>query len=165
MATATAGLGMDMSRMLAQNPGASEALSDMGKEMQKLDGVPVMQIMRMGSTTNGQPLPAASEAPLPPDQGPAMPSAGDVAKQSMASALTSKLGGFGGFGRKKKDDQAQPAPAQNNNQNGNTPPPTSAILMESQTTVSNFSSGPVDSSHFDVPAGFKQVQSQMEKHQ
>jgi hypothetical protein len=162
MASATAGMGMDLSRMLAQNPGANEALADMGKEMQKLEGVPVMQVMRMGSTTNGQPLPAASEAPLPPDQSPAMPSAGDVARQSAASMITSRFG-LGGFGKKKKDDQ--PAPAQNADQNGNTPPPAAAILMESQTSVSNFSSGAVDASHFDVPAGFKQVQPQMEKHQ
>ena len=162
MASATAGLGMDMSRMLAQNPGANEALADMGNEMRKLDGVPVMQVMRMGMTTNGQPLPAASEAPLPADQSPQMPSAGDVAKQSAASMITSHFG-LGGFGKKKQNDQ--PQQAQSNNQNGNTPPPTSAILMESQTTVSNFSSGPVDSSHFDVPGGFKQVQAPMEKHQ
>ena len=50
--------------MLAQNPGAGQALSDMAKEMQKLKGVPIMQVMRMGTTINGQPLPAASEAPL-----------------------------------------------------------------------------------------------------
>ncbi len=164
MATVYSGMGVDFSRMLAQNPGSTEALADMGKEMQKLDGVPVMQVMRMGTTANGQPLPAASEAPLPPDQSPPMPSAGDVAKQSMASALTNRLGGFG-FGKKKQNDQQQQQPAaQNANQNGNTPPPTTAILMESQTTVSNFSSGPVDDSHFAVPAGFKQVQPQMEKH-
>jgi len=163
MATAYSGLGMEFSRALAQNPGATQGLADMGKEMQKLDGVPVLQIMRMGSTANGQPLPAASEAPLPPDNSPAMPSAGDVAKQSVTSALTSRLGGFG-FGKKKKDDQQPPA-NQNANQSGNTAQPTAAILMESQTTVSKFSSGAVDSSHFDVPAGFKQVQPQMEKHQ
>ena len=160
MAIMAAGAGMDFSRMLAQNPGATEALSSMGKEMQKLEGVPVMQVMRMGSTTNGQPLPAASEAPLPPDQSPAMPSAGEVAKQSAASAITSHFG-LGGFGRKKKED---PPPAQNANQGGNTPPPTSAILMESQTTVSNFSSGPVDESHFEVPTGFKLVEERMPKH-
>jgi hypothetical protein len=161
MATAYSGVGMDVSQMLAQNPGATEALSNMGKEMQKLDGVPVLQIMRMGSTTNGQPLPAASEAPLPPDQSPAMPSAGEVAKQSAASMISSHFG-FGGFGKKKKEEQP---PAQNTNQGGNTPPPTSAILMESQTTVSNFSSGPVDGSHFEVPAGFKQMQPPMNNHQ
>jgi hypothetical protein len=84
-----------------------------------------------------------------------MPSAGDVAKQSAASALTSHLP-FGGFGRKKQND---PPPAnQNADQNSKTPPPTSAILMESQTTTSSFSSAPVDPSHFEVPAGYKQIQ-------
>jgi hypothetical protein len=38
--------------------------------------------------------------------------------------------------------------------------PATAILMESQTTISNFSSAPVDDAHFEVPAGFKQVQPQ-----
>jgi hypothetical protein len=130
--------------------------------MQKIDGVPVMQVMRMGTTADGKPLPAASEAPLPKEASPAMPSAGDVAKQSMASMLG---GHFGGFGKKKND---QPPPDQNANQgasqNPNAPPPTSAVLMESQTTTSSFSSGAVDASHFEVPAGYKQVQSQMEKH-
>lgn len=162
MATVTAGLGMDMSRMLAQNPGATEALADMGKEMQKLDGVPIQQVMRMGTTANGQPLPAASEAPLPQDSSPAMPSAGDVAKQSAASMLTSHFG-LGGFGRKKQQND-QPAPDQSANQKGTAPQPTSAILMESQTTISSFSSAPVEDGHFEVPAGFKQVQPQMEKH-
>jgi hypothetical protein len=162
MAVVTAGLGMDLTQMLAQNPGATDALANMGEEMRKLDGVPVMQVMRMGSTANGQPLPAASEAPLPPDQSPAMPSAGDVAKQSAASILTSHLGGLGGFGRKKKQDPppADQTASQNGDQSGNTAQPTAAILMESQTTVSSFSSAPVDASHFEVPAGFKQIQMQ-----
>ena len=159
MGTMTAGAGMDFSRMLAQNPGASQGLADMGKEMQKIQGVPVMQVMRMGTTTDGKPLPAASEAPLPPDSSPAMPSGGDIAKQSAASALTSHLGlgGFGGFGHKKQNDQP---PA---DQNSKAPPPTSSVLMESQTTSSNFSSAPIDPSHFEVPAGYKQIQTQMDK--
>ena len=157
-----ASLGLDLSKMLAQNPGAGQALGDMGKEMQKLDGVPVMQIMRMGTTANGQPLPAASEAPLPPDASPAMPSAGDVAKQSAASALTSHFG-LGGFSHKSSKNDPPPS-NQNSNQNSTTPLPTAAILMESQTTTSKFSSDPVDSSHFDVPAGYKQIQSPIEKH-
>lgn len=152
------GLGMDISKMLLQNPGAGQALTDMGKEMQKIHGVPITQIMRMGSTTDGKPLPAASEAPLPASNSPAMPSGNEIAKQSATSVLTSHLP-FGGFGRKKQQDP--PPPAQDSNQ---APPPTSAVLMESQTTVSNFSSASVDSSHFEVPAGFKQIQPQSEKH-
>jgi hypothetical protein len=156
-----AGIGQDFSKMFAQNPGANQALGDMAKEMQKLDGVPVMQIMRMGSTTNGQPIPAASEAPLPPDSTPAMPSAGDVAKQSAASMLTSHFG-LGGFGKKKQND---PPPAdQSSNQNAKTAQPAVAILMESQTTTSNFSSAPVDASHFEVPTGYKELPFQPAKH-
>jgi hypothetical protein len=145
----TIGLGYDFSKMLAQNPGAGQALGQMAGEMQKLDGVPVMQVMRMGTTLNGQPLPAASEAPTPAE--PAGPTKGDVAKAGLGSALSSRLGGFG-FGKKKQD----PPPDQNAAQ----AQPTSAILMETQITTSNFSSSPVDSSHFEVPAGYRLVQPQ-----
>jgi hypothetical protein len=151
--------GMDLSRMLLQNPGAVQALADLAKEMQKLKGIPVYQVMRMGSTSDGKPIPAASEAPLPANNGSQAPSGGEMAKKGAGSVLSSALpfGGLGGFGRKKKtDDQAanqdQDAGAAGKNQS--TIP---SILMETQTTSSNFSSSPVDTSHFDVPAGFKQI--------
>ena len=153
MADATVGLGFDFSKMLSQNPAAGQALNGMASEMQKLHGVPIMQVMRMGTTVNGQPLPAASEAPLPADSGPPPPTAGQVAKSAMSSVFSSHLGGFG----KKKNDSSD----QNSNQNGNgggQAQPTSAILMETQITTSNFSSAPVDPSHFEIPAGYKQVQ-------
>jgi len=156
MGDVTVGLGRDFSRMLAQQPGANQAMGDMMKEMQKLDGVPVMQVMRMGTTVNGQPLPAASEAPLPAEA--AGPTKGEMAKAGMSSMISSRLGGFGGFGKKKKDT---PAPDENAAQAG--AQPTSAILMETQVTTSNFSSAPVDPSHFEVPAGYKQVQAPIEK--
>lgn len=154
MADATVGLGFDFSKMLSQNPEAGQALSDMAGEMQKLKGVPIMQIMRMGTTVNGQPLPAASEAPLPADSSPPAPSAGQMAKAGMTSAISSRLGGFG-FGKKKSN----PQPA---DQNTATAPaqPTSAILMETQITTSNFSSAPVDPSHFEIPAGYMLAQPQ-----
>src|SRR5579863_7735881 len=39
--------GLDMSRMLIANPGAATAMGKMAIEMQKLHGIPVMQITRM----------------------------------------------------------------------------------------------------------------------
>jgi hypothetical protein len=153
-----------MQTLMAQ-PGASKGMAEMANEVQKLKGVPILQVMRMGMTSNGQPLPAASEAPLPASNGPAMPTAGDVAQQTATSVVASKLGGlgsalgggFGGFGHKKK--AADPAPAQPADAPGTGPSadPTSSVLIESSTTLSDFSSAPVDGSHFQVPTGYQQV--------
>jgi hypothetical protein len=144
--------------MLAQYQGASKGMADMAKEMSKLKGTPVLQVMRMGMTTDGQPLPAASEAPLPPTPaGPAMPSASDVAKQSTASAISSKLGGFGlgGFGHRKPDPAPAPAPA-DSAAGASAAQPTSSVLMETNTQMGNFSQTVNDIS-FAVPAGFKLI--------
>ena len=140
--------------MAAMQPGSAEGMAEMVKEMSKLKGVPVMQVMRVGATANGEPLPAASEAPLPVSNGPVMPSAGDVAKQTAASAISSKLG-FGGFGKKKKDP-AQDKPVEQS-QSGQTVTPTQSVLMESSTQLTSFSSAAVDSSQFKVPAGYTLV--------
>ena len=142
--------------MMAQYRGAGQGMSEMVKEMSKLKGTPVLQVMRMGMTADGSPLPAASEAPLPPSTSPTMPSAGDVAQQSASSAITSKLGGLGslgglgGFGHKKKADPTpDPAtdPAATN---------TASVLVESSTQLTSFSPTAAQSS-FSIPPGFKQI--------
>ncbi|MBB5328924.1 hypothetical protein [Tunturiibacter gelidoferens] len=142
--------------MLAQYQGASQGMAEMAKEMSKLQGTPVLQVMRMGMTTDGKPLPAASEAPLPPaDAQPATPTAGEVAQQSTSAAIASKLGAFGGlggFGHKKKpdppptDSDSEATPAQ----------PTSSVLMETNTQLTSFSRT-VNASSFIVPPGFKEI--------
>lgn len=145
--------------MAAMQPGSAEGMAAMVKEMSKLNGVPVMQVMRMGATVNGQPLPAASEVPLPESTGSEMPSGGEVAKKSVSSAIAGKLGGFGGFGRKKKQDQS-PDQAQNQSspdrsQTGQTP--ATSVLVESTTETTDFSSASIDSSQFNPPAGYTEV--------
>ena len=152
---------------LLSQPGAAKSLESMAAEMQKLKGVPVLQVMRMGSTADGSPLPAASEAPLPKSEGPAMPSAGDVAQQAATSELANKVGGlggaaisglggsFGGFGKKKKP---QPAPAAEPDANAQQAQSAAAnVLIESNTTMGGFSSEKIDGSRFEVPAGYKEV--------
>jgi hypothetical protein len=128
---------------MAQQPAAGKGMADMIEEMSKLKGIPVLQIMRMGSTTDGTPLPAASESPLPPAE--PSPSGGSVAKAAIMGSLP-----FGGFGKKKKQDD--PAPADNS------PQPTAAVLIESNTQLTNFSTAPLDASQFRVPAGYKEVE-------
>jgi hypothetical protein len=137
---------------MMHQPDAGKGMADMVTEMSKLKGIPVLQIMRIGTTADGTPLPAASEASLP--TGPPPPSAGDIAKQSASSALADKLGdlgSFGGFGRKKKAD----APAADA---AATAPPNAAVLIESNTRLASFSRAPVDPSQFIPPAGYKQVE-------
>ena len=151
--------GMQGMQALMAQPGASKGMAEMAKETSKLKGVPILQVMRMGSTSNGEPLPAASEAPLPTSNGPAMPTAGDVAQQTATSAVASALGGFsmGGFGHKKKPANTAPAqPADSGNKSAPADP-SSSVLIESSTTLSDFSSAPVDGSRFQVPAGYQQM--------
>jgi hypothetical protein len=117
-------------------------MADMVEEMSKLKGVPVLQIMRMGTTADGTPLPAASEAPLP--SGPPPPTAGDIAKSAVMSSLP-----FGGFGKKKQPDP--PPPAASSGQ------PAAAVLIESTTQTTQFSQSSIDAAQFNPPAGYKQI--------
>ncbi len=173
------------SAMPAMQPGMMSGMSDMVKEVSKLQGVPVSQTMRMGTTADGSPLPAASEAPLPKSNGP---SAGDLAGQAATNAtnaaandasataenkaashmgsfgsVATSLGGFGGFHKKKKDpsqdqqaQQSQAGAAASANQKF-------AVLMESTTQMTKYSSASVDSARFNVPAGFNRVQADIQK--
>jgi hypothetical protein len=165
--------------MFSSQPGMSAGMGDMVKEMSKLKGVPVSQVMRMGSTTDGSALPAASEAPLPQSNGPsgssvtnqaasgAANSAADSATNTATNAATSHMGTFGsalsslgGFHKKSSQPPPQPPPPAQ---------PTTAqnwtVLMESTTEMTNFSSASVDPSLFDVPAGYTKVPSQYQKGQ
>jgi hypothetical protein len=152
-----------------------KGMQEMGKEMAKLKGIPVMQVMRVGTTADGTPVPAASEAPdaaKTPDIGAAVGksasnAAGDAAAQTATSAVTGRLGrvggiagglgGLGGMRRKKTEDQPVQQPQQKA-EGANAPPAGAAIMMETTTELTSFSSGAVDASNFSAPAGFKQVE-------
>lgn len=167
---------------MVQQPQSSDALNAMAKEMSQLKGVPLMQVMRMGITANGQPLPAASEAPLPANNnnGPSLGDAvaaqvvktsEDAAQQTAAqetakklggalgSNLGSAIGGFGGFGRKKKQSAAQEAtPSSTPQPQAGAKPGDSAVLIESVTELSNLTQH-ADPSIMEVPSGFLLVAS------
>jgi len=126
----------------------AKGMADLGKEMAKLEGVPVLQVMSM----TGSGTPAGADRPSNP------PPANENASQGSAADALGRLGrlsGIGGFGRKKKDqDASSQAPA--NNSSASAP----GALMEITTESSGFSSAPVDESKFEIPAGFQQVDPQ-----
>jgi hypothetical protein len=129
-------------------PDMARAMENMRKEGSKMNGIPVLSVMKMTGSAEGQPD-AASDTQTSPQQSKPQP------KPDLGTLLGGK---FGGFGRKKKQDDAP-----------STPPPDSASgsgsLMEMTTEASSFSSAPVDPSRFSPPAGFKKVESEMTKRQ
>jgi uncharacterized protein YfcZ (UPF0381/DUF406 family) len=143
--------------MAAQGGGNFNAnMEELAKEMSKIDGVPVETVVKMGVTAtpagNGQ---AGSSQPQP--QAQSQPQQQPSATGAIAGALAGRLGGFGGFGRRKKNNdepQEQPAPQQSSNGSQTAP----GSLMEMTMTLTSFSSGPADTSKFEIPAGYKQVE-------
>jgi hypothetical protein len=134
--------------LAAARPEMAKAMAAAWKEMAKLDGTQVLQVMRMTPAVEGQAV-SGSTGSAPQQQ-----STPKAETPSLGGAIRGGLGGFGGFGRKKKqeepkkEDETAAAPAAD----------ASGVLMEMTTETSGFSSASVDPSKFTIPAGFKKVE-------
>ena len=137
--------GSGMSQLAMTRPETLQGFAEVAKEINKVEGVPVQSTMKMGG--QGAPGAPGADASASPQSSPSQ-------QQSGAAAAAAALGRLGGFGRKKNNDQQQPAPA-GDRQAGAAG---SGSLVETTTELTSFSSAPVDASKFEVPAGFKQVQ-------
>ena len=140
-------------------PDMAKGMEEVAKEMAKMDGVPVLQVMKMGGGPGGGEIPA-----MTPEQQSQLDDAMEKAAQqqqatpSAGSAIASALGlpKFGSFGKKKPSADA-PAPT-----TPVRPARTSAepgVLIETTIESSGFSTAGIDSSKFEIPAGFKRVDS------
>jgi hypothetical protein len=151
--------------MFAANPQVSSGMAEVYKEVAKLDGVPVQQLITMGAA--GQP--AAAGAPsegsaAPPPQQPAQQQPA-AQPPSIGGAIGGALGGRFGLGRKKTPPADQPAaPASGSGSaSGGQSQSAPGSLLEMTTEMSSFSSNPADESLFAVPSGFKKVDSEMKR--
>lgn len=143
----------------------AKAMAEVMKEGSKLNGMPVLQVIRMGMEgmpNQGGAAPAGEQAQQPQQQQQEQQVEKPTVGGAVGSALGGRLGRLGGFGRKKKQEeppaaQQQPAPQQAQSAPAQ-PADASGALMEATSELSGFSSGPVDTAKFQVPAGFKQVQ-------
>ncbi len=149
--------------MWMARPDIAKSLGELYKQAGNLDGMPVYQVIKMGAEGTGAQASGGSQSAPPPktESQASKPSSESV----LGAALGGKLGRFGGFGHKKKQDTppadqaaapAQPASAPQGD--------ASAALLEMTIQASNFSSASVDSAKFEIPAGFKQVEAEMLKH-
>ncbi len=133
----------------------SRGMAELQKEANKLDGVAVYQVVKMGFPGG------AGEADQPPAEQPRAQQPAEAQEKPAVGGALGRLGGLGGLGRRKKTEpQAEPQPAPP----AETAPPAgggSRSLMEVTTEASGFSTAPVDPAKFEVPAGFKQVENEM----
>jgi hypothetical protein len=140
--------------MMGGRPDMAKGMAEVYKEGAKLNGMPVFQVVKMGVHAEGQPQNGqAAQAPPPQQQD----------QQADKPSIGSVLGGFGGFGKKKKKQdqtesggEAGAAPQGSGDASGS--------LMEMTIEMSGFSAAAVDSSKFEVPAGFKQVEPEAARH-
>jgi hypothetical protein len=122
-------------------PDIARAMGAMMKEGSKLDGMPLQTMMKMqGDMTNmpageqqQQQQSARSQAPPP---------------TSLSGALGGALAGRLGRRNKSQDDASA----------GNATPGDPNTLIETTTEVTSYSSAPVDTASWEVPAGFKKVE-------
>lgn len=151
-----------MSQMFSGQPGSQDAMAQMAKEMAKLQGTRVMEVTRMGGSGTG---PGAAQgsgqaAPAAASNSSSGQGSSDTPPQTVSGALGSALSSsvLGGFHKKKAaPPPSQPAPADSSA--AGTQTTSSTTLMEMTLQKSNFSQAPVSSSAFEVPAGFKKVES------
>ena len=139
--------------MFAQNPQVSQGMAEVYKEASKVDGVPVQQMITMGGTGTVPPQDGSAPAAQPQQQQQ------PAERPSVGGALGGALGGRFGLGRKKSSSSDQPPPQTQEGSGGRV----AGSLLEMTTELSSFSSNAVDPSQFEVPAGFKKVDSDLKK--
>ena len=164
-----------MAGMFPSQPGAADAMAQMGKEMAKLKGTHVMEVTSMGGSgvgPNASNTPATSAAPPSTAANSTGSVAGQVATDTAAQTASAEAGKLGVFGsalgnsaigafRKKKAAPAPtPAPAATPEAAPGAAQATqSAVLMETTNQETDFSMEAVPPSAFQVPKGFKKVAS------
>ncbi len=154
--------------MFMSNPQVSQGMAEVYKEVAKVDGMPVQQLISMGmagqpaaagASSDGSAAPAQQQpAAQPPQQQQSAP------PTSVGGAIGGALGGRFGLGRKKPAaDQPPAAPANGTTTAGGQPSGAPGSLLEMTTELGSFSSNSADASLFAVPTGFKKVDPDMKR--
>jgi hypothetical protein len=159
--------------MFGATPQMAPSMEEFRKTSAQMKGFPLLQNASFGMAGTGQPAGAGSgQAPSSAEtRSNDSQSSGQVSNpgDAAAKALGGMFGGLGGFGRKKKQTEDQPAqndqnPSATASSSSSTPPASSsntssgASLMDMSIEVTSFSSDKLDSSIFEIPAGYTEVQ-------
>ncbi|HZT68172.1 MAG TPA: hypothetical protein VFC10_00265 [Terriglobia bacterium] len=142
---------------IAGDPRMRQSMVELYKSGKIPQGLPLLQVINMEVEAQGgsQASSESSQQNRPAGSSDEPTTAGDVA----AKAIGGMFGGFGHFGRKKKNTENTQTASSANSAAG----PSSTSLMEITSRVTSYSTDPVDSSLFEIPAGYTQVPSNLER--
>ena len=140
--------------LFGSRPDVSKGMAEAAKHLSDMDGMPVYEVVSMGAAGGPSGQPGGQPQQQQQSSSP-----------SVGSALGSAIGGRFGLGRKKQQPQQQQPPPSDQQAAGSAPAGVPNGLVEMTIEMSNFSSAPVDSSQFEIPAGFKQVEADLRRGQ
>lgn len=132
---------------MIQQQGGADALREFQENASKLEGVPVLTVVRLGPAGTADSL-MAQAGKMPEEK----PEGNDENAPSVGNVLRG-MGGLGGLGRGRNREEA-PKPAAGN---------ASQALIEMAMKSFDFSTSPIADSQFQTPSGYKQVESDMKK--
>ncbi len=153
---------------MGQNPMLGQAMTEFRKNAAKLKGLPLLQNVSFG--LEGMTLTPDQQAKVDAaqKQGQAQQAQQDSSLPTSArDAITKGLGGMmGGFGRKKKQDATPATDASASGAAAGQPVQSAQMsnsMMDMTIEVTSYNSNSLDRSLFEIPAGYTQVQSDMQR--
>lgn len=149
-------VGWSPNATLGSDPRMTQSMVDLYKSGKIPVGLPMLATTSM--VVEGQPgQQGAQSSQQESEQQSSSGSSSSGAIASPGEAAAKALGGmFGGFGHKHKKQSEEKAPAAQTQAPANS-------LMTITTQVTSYSTDPIDASLFQIPSGFKRVQSSAER--
>ena len=123
MASPTLLKSMGMSPSMGQDPRVADSAQAMRKKMESLDGVAILTIMsfNLSGTPSAETKAQANSRPKQSNE--------ERQPENVSEAIGKALGGFGGFGRKKKKEEPVPPALTSQRASGSADEKVSATLM------------------------------------
>lgn len=163
--------------LLAARPGLADGLKKLGEEEAKLQGLPVMTVLQLGGTAQGDEVATASSGSAPPGgQGTSMTNevvagtASEAAQKEASqlnssgnmgilssSLLSSAVNVFQKHSQQLTQSATSSATAAVSKPASGKPASVDQVLQETTTVLSNFSNESVPASAFAVPAGYTKI--------
>jgi len=140
------------------NPQMGSAMQEFHKNAEKVQGVPLSQVVSVGMASNGAPSGQSASNTQSQNPPPQQASEDNSIPTTKSAAMMKGLGGL--FGKKKKQQQDQQQDSSQNSSQSSTPSTgnsQNSILMEVTSEVTSFSSESLDSALFGPPSGYTQV--------